>query len=187
MIERGRDLLGRLIVERPQIRPLDIISVYQGVNGCVPENIRRIIMLYPNWRYEILTQAEVGNLIWYFDYKNPNHISWLLTNDGKSRRVKQVAEICLSIGLDSLVERWNEALKIEEMIQALKKGENLPPLIIVKGSHYPDSPDSSFIDGVHRSLAISMYSLTTADANLEIEAFVGQKANLLKRFIRRVS
>lgn len=188
MIERARTIFGRnKDIESAKLDPLDIVAEYRRVNRIVPKNIERMISLYPNWRHEILTPREVGQLTWYFDKENPNHISWKLTQNGKARRVAQVAQIYLSEGPESLAGQWQEVSIIESMIEALKRGAKLSPLIIVKGGRYPDSPDSSFIDGVHRSLAVVVYALTTPGSNLKVDTYVGRKAALPVRIVRRLA
>ena len=189
MIERAFSIFDRVVGAEPaRFHPVDVLSKYKEINsGVVPEYIEKMIMLYPNWRHEILTPREVGQLIWYFDKENPNHISWKLTQGGKNRRVGQVARAYLSFKPESLASEWKETSVIEGHIETLKRGGGLPPLIIVKGRRYPDSPDSSFIDGVHRSLAIVIYDLTTQDSNLEVDTYVGRKASLTERLIGRLT
>lgn len=187
MIERAFSVFDRVVGAEPtRFHPVDVLSKYKEINsGVVPEYIEKMIMLYPNWRHEILTPREVGRLIWYFDKENPNHISWKLTQGGKNRRVEQVARVYLSFKPESLASKWKEASVIEGHIETLKRGGRLPPLIIVKGRRYPDNPDSSFIDGVHRALAIVVWDMMTPGNNLEVDAFVGRKASLAIRAMRR--
>jgi len=188
MIEKSPSFVSAKVTEPVSLHPTDVLSIYGKINsGIVPEYIARMIMLYPNWRREILTPGEVGQLIWYFDREDPSHISWKLTKNGKNRRVEQVAQTYLSIGPESLVSEWEEVSVIEGYIEALKKEEKLSPLIIVRGSRYPDNPDSSFVDGVHRSLAIVIYNLMTPNNNLEVDTYVGRKASLPRRLMGRVA
>lgn len=188
MLEIFRSALNRNVVAESICVPSqDVLTQYRRINQVVPDNIKRMIELYPNWRHEVLTPGEVGHLTWYFDKTNPSHISWRLTRGGKARRVEQVARAYLSLGPESLADEWEEVPKIEGMIASLKNGEKLPVLIIIRGSRYPDSPDSSFIDGVHRSLAIVIYDLTTQDSNPEVDTYVGWKASLTKRLIGRLT
>lgn len=186
MSERVGVLLGgKSSSESACVSPSEVLAEYERANKTVPENIERMVRLYPNWHREILTPGEIGQLTWYFDRANPSHISWKLTQGGKARRVEQVARVYLSFGPESLAREWKEVSKIKVMIEFLRHGERLPALIIVPGSRYPDSPDSSFIDGIHRSLSIVIYALRTGDSSLRVDAYVGQKASFLARAVQR--
>ena len=188
MSERVDVLLGgKSSSELAYVSPSEVLAEYERANQAPLENIRRMIGLYPNWHCEALTPGEVGQLIWYFDPKNPDHISWKLTQSGRARRVEQVARAYLRFGPESLAREWEEVFKVEAMIESLRRGERLPALIIVSGSRYSDSPDSSFIDGIHRALAIVIYTLRTRNSDLEVDAYVGQKASLLARAVRRLN
>lgn len=163
----------------------DVLIKYREIDQPPLSNIERMIGLYPRWHQEALTPNEIGKLTWYFDKTNPRHVSWKLTNDGNARQVEQVARTYLSLGPEALSSEWNEVRKIESMIVYLKDKKKFPPIIIVKGSRYPDSPECSFVDGVHRSLAFMVYALTAPDEKLEIDAYVGRKASLLTRATKR--
>ena len=164
----------------------EVLAKYREIDKPPLDNIERMIELYPIWHPKVLTVREIGQLIWYFDKTNPNHISWKLTRSGKARRVENVAEVYLSLGSETLIPGWNNVHKVESMISWLKNGGRFPPIIIVQGNRYPDSPECSFIDGVHRSLALMVYDLTVPNNKLEINAYVGEKANILSRAIRRI-
>lgn len=187
MKERILSPVSTKVNESVSLHPEDVLSMYEKIKpGIVPEYLARMIMLYPNWRREILTPGKIGQLIWYFDREDPTHISWKLTKNGKKRRVEQVAQTYLSIGPESLASEWEGVSVIEGYLDTLRERRTLSPLIIVRGSRYPDNPDSSFIDGVHRSLAIAIYNLITPNNNLEIDTYVGRKASLPRRLLKRV-
>lgn len=57
-------------------------------------------------------------------------------------------------------------------------------MIVVSGEKYPNSPESSFIDGVHRSLAFEVFCMRNPDSRIKLEAFVGKKASLKDRFMK---
>lgn len=189
MIERHTSIFARFgATESSFFPPSEVLATYREVNsGFLPDYIAAMVRLYPNWHRQVLTSKEVGQLTWYFAKNDPSHMSWELTQGGKRRRVREVAQVYLSVGPQVLAEKWPETGMIEAHVESLKKGEALLPLIIVKGSRYPDSPDSSFIDGVHRSLAIGVYAIKVPDNELKIEAYVGQKASFPARVLKRLA
>ncbi|MEO6509095.1 MAG: hypothetical protein ABIO02_04015, partial [Patescibacteria group bacterium] len=147
-------------------------------------NIERMIKLYPNWHLEAFNSIQLGELTWYFEEDNPSHISHYLTDKGRHRKVKDVAKKYLNGG-STLIYQWNNTDKIESICEELGKNKSLEPIIVVPGDRYPNSPDSSFIDGVHRSLAAMIYSLRTGD-DIKMEAFVGKKEKIINRVFNRM-
>ena len=56
MLETFRFALNRDAVA---VLPQDVLNQCRRTNQIVPDNIRRMIELYPNWRHEVLTPEEV--------------------------------------------------------------------------------------------------------------------------------
>jgi hypothetical protein len=164
-----------------QIAVLDCIERNNG--GSVDFNLQRMVALYPSWNLTTITQKEIAGMDWYLSTNDPNHISQTLTSNGLNRRVDHVAKKYIELQQNGLLE-WDGQVKVESMIDTLADGNQLPPIVVVPGERYLDSPDSSFIDGVHRSLAVMVYHLRT-QKNVELQAFVGQKANLLNRALTK--
>ncbi len=153
--------------------------------GQVDPNLERMVRLYPNWKYTEINSQEIGHLTWYFKPEDPDHISQQLTDQGKHRQIEDVAQKYNEIGFANLSQSWDGAAKIESLCQALENHQQLPPVVIVPGARYPDSPDSSIIDGVHRLLATSVYHLRTQDEDITLNAYIGRKANPLHRLVSK--
>lgn len=167
------------------LSPAEVLDQHSRFDTITPD-IHRMVNLYPVWHQEQLTPEQLGHLTWYLD-PDPNHISQILTRGGKRRSVAEVADEFLSQNRQEILERWDKAKTIWHLVDCLEKGETLPPLIIIPGSRYPDSPECSFIDGVHRSLAQAVFIRLHPEKHFQIDAFVGKKANPVSRLIRKFS
>ncbi len=148
------------------------------------KDVLEMIDLYPSWRRRTLDSFELGELDWYLD-EDPNHVSRFLTQNGAKRKVSDVARVYIANRL-KLQDTWNGAAKIEDMIKCLKAGQEMPSLIVIEGERYPNSPDSSFIDGVHRALAVVICNLISSGNDTHQSAFIGKKANVISRMMKRI-
>lgn len=172
------------IPEQSLLQPRVVGLAYGRVDTIPRDDVLRMIELYPKWQKENLDSQTLGLLTWYFN-QDPKHISYQLTNQGRQRDLLHVAKQYETLKPTSLERIWDRVKDIEEMIALLEKGQSLPPIIVVRGSRYPDSPESSFIDGVHRGLAEMVYSLRFPSHSKKFPALVGQKAGLGQRLLKK--
>ncbi len=96
-----------------------------------------------------------------------------------------MAAIYESLGYEEVRHLWSGADKIESMVQALETKAGLPPIIIVPGARYPNSPESSFIDGVHRGIASMIYILRTQQEPF-MDILSGEKKDVVARALNKV-
>mgnify|MGYP000179828454 CR=1 FL=1 len=169
------------------ISPVQVVRYYQGLDGANSrEDVIKMIGLYPRWSLVQLTPQKLSQLDWYLASKDdPSHISWSLTQNGSRRKLIDVARQYLATPQKELAAKWKGYTKIEDMVSSLKMGRNLKPVIIVGGDRYPNSPESSFIDGVHRALAAMVYYEKFHPDDFVFEAYQGNKASLFERISRR--
>lgn len=162
-------------------RVLEHLALYAPVTP----DMNRMIPLYPNWKLEHLSPQQISQLTWYLD-KDPNHISQFLTDQGGKRTVAAVARKFQDIERHEMLKIWDKADTVYKLIDCLEAGETLPPLVIVAGSRYPDSPECSFIDGVHRSLAMVVHANLHPESQTKVAAFVGNKASPFTRIAKKI-
>lgn len=115
----------------------------------------------------------------------PNHISWKLTNGGKNRLVRDVAQNYLNL-INNELNTWDRASGVEEMVDILERNGRLPTLFVAEGARYPQSPESSFFDGCHRALAIKAFHLKHPNNSYLQEILAAQKDPLFKRILKKV-
>jgi len=160
-------------MERLKVTPAEVVNYYQNTDKEKQRNdVMDMILLYPNWYLNQFPISSLSTLTWYLD-PNPNHISYLLTQKGTKRNLSDVALTYLNYA-HVISSIWDGSEKIEELVNQISQKRTLPNLIFIKGPRYYQSPESSFIDGIHRSLAYSIYLAKTGN-NLTISGFVGYK------------
>lgn len=167
------------------LTPAEVAIVYERINPVPRVDVLRMISFYPNWRFKNMGPDELGKLVWYLD-TDREHISWKLSSNGRLRTVRDIALAYNSYDSDKVNNKWGGSQKIEDMVAKIKNGGQLNPIIVVSGSRYKDSPESSFIDGVHRSLAVAVYNLRNPQTPVEINSYVGQKADFIERLSRKL-
>lgn len=172
----------------PEITPGQVRDFYTkletGDSKPIRPDVVQMIDLYPYWTKKQLTIDQLGQLEWYFD-NNPNHVSWFLTKSGHHRSTADVAKVYMSLDFDELRDRWDRSRDINQMVDLLTNGDNMPPMIIVEGSRYPQGPKSNYIDGFHRALAYMAFSIINPEEKILIDVYSGQKAPILDRLTQK--
>jgi hypothetical protein len=168
------------------LEPAEVQDMYRSYTRSPRADVIEMIGLYPHWERQVWSCDEVGALDWYL-CERPGHVSRVLSQEGRKRTVADVAHAYVQFvdRGEGIPGGWDDIGKVESMIAALGDGMPMAPLIVVPGEKYPNSPECSFVDGVHRSLAYYVYHLRSGN-NPEIDMLVGRKAPILKRMVSRV-
>lgn len=158
-------------------------EVYRQLDTPPREDVLSMISLYSIWKVIPATRDNLQNLVWYLS-DDPHHISQVLSHQGRRRKLEDVAQAYIE--LQDIVSRfWRGTEKIESMVLTLEQGNELPPIITIPGKKYPNSPESSFIDGVHRGLAGMVYILRN-HTNPMMNILSGEKENIAFRALRKL-
>lgn len=169
-----------------KLAPSEVVDKYKAIDGPNSRpDVIKMIQHYPDWQTEQWSVSRIGSLDWYLS-EDPKHISQLLTDRGLHRTVHQVAGKYEGLRKQQQLPESDDTTKIESIIASLAAQTSIPPLIVIPKDRYPNSPESSFIDGVHRSLALYVNFLRTGN-NDNYQVLVGKKANLFKRVQNKAS
>lgn len=69
-----------------------VLRFYQALDISMPRaDVQKMIKDYPNWQKRLVSFPELGKMEWFVNWDDPEHISQILTDQGKKRQLLSVA------------------------------------------------------------------------------------------------